>query len=129
MGRNRPMSPPLKVIGSYLSPYVRKVLAVLYFKNVPYKIDPIIPFMGNDDFARLSLLRRIPVLIDGPLTLSDSSVICQYLEEKYPNPPLYPQDIADRARARWWEEYADTRLGDVFIWQLYNQKIINPYVW
>jgi len=38
----------------------------------------------------LNPLRRIPVLIDGDLTLCDSSVICQYLEEAYPDRPLLP---------------------------------------
>jgi hypothetical protein len=42
---------------------------------------------------------------------------------------LYPADIADRARARWLEEYADSRMGDVFIWGLYNHAVIAPAVW
>ena len=43
--------------------------------------------------------------------------------------PLLPADPKDRARARWFEEYADTRLGDVFIWGLFYQKIVHPLVW
>src|SRR5262245_42100175 len=101
------MSKPARIIGSYLSPYVRKVLVVLHEKGVPYEVDPIIPFFGDDRFSALSPLRRIPVLIDDQVTLCDSSVICQYLEERYPEPALYPASIADRARARWLEEYAD----------------------
>ena len=62
------------------------------------------------------------------MTLCDSSVICQYLEERHPEPPLFPRDVAARARARWLEEYADTRMGDVFIWKLFNQRVINPFV-
>ena len=119
----------MKIIGSYLSPYVRKVLVALDMKGLAYEIDPIIPFLGDERFAALSPLRRIPVLIDGAVTLSDSSVICQYLEDRHPLPALYPADIADRARARWLEEYADTRMGEVFIWQMFNQVAINPYVW
>ena len=119
----------VKIVGSYLSPYVRKVLAVLHLKGIAYEIDPIVPFFGDERFAALSPLRRIPVLIDGAVTLPDSSVILQYLEERHPRPALYPADIAKRAHARWLEEYADTRMGDVFIWQLFNQVAINPYVW
>ncbi|HEX5305097.1 MAG TPA: glutathione S-transferase family protein [Dyella sp.] len=115
------MSEPVSVIGSPISPYVRKVLAVLELKGVAYRIDPIAPFVGNQEFSRLSPLRRIPVLIDGELVLNDSSVICQYLEERHPAPALYPADLADRARARWLEEYADTHLGDVLIWKLFFQ--------
>lgn len=85
--------------------------------------------MGDDRFSALSPLRRVPVLVDDRVTLADSSVICQYLEDRYPLPPLYPEDVADRARARWLEEYADSRMGDVFIWRLYNLAVIEPAVW
>jgi glutathione S-transferase len=119
----------VQVIGSYLSPYVRKVLVFLDVKGVPYEIDPIIPFMGDERFSKLSPVRRIPVLLDDHVTLADSTVICQYLEERHPVPALYPADITERAQARWLEEFADSRMGEVFIWRLFNQVAINPFVW
>jgi len=120
---------PVRIVGSYLSPYVRKALVVLDLKGIAYEIDPIIPFMGDDRFSKISPVRRVPVLLDDRVTLADSSVICEYLDERYPVPGLYPADVAGRARARWLEEYADTRMGDVFIWRLFNAVAINPYVW
>jgi glutathione S-transferase len=90
----------MKVIGSFVSPYVRKVLACMHLKGLSYEIDPITPFFGNDEFRRLSPLSRIPVLIDGDFGTSDSSVIC-----------------------------ADTRLGDLFIWGLFYQRVVRPLVW
>jgi glutathione S-transferase len=123
------MKDTVQIIGSYISPYVRKVLVFLDLKGVPYEIDPITPFMGDDRFSKVSPVRRVPVLIDDLVTLADSSVICQYLEERYPEPALYPSGIVDRARARWLEEFADTRMGEVFIWRLFNQLVINPFVW
>jgi glutathione S-transferase len=119
----------MKIIGSYVSPYVRKVLACLNLKGLDYEIDPITPFFGGDEFERLSPLRRIPVLIDGGVTLCDSSVICAYLDEAYPGHPLLPALPTDRARARWLEEFADTRLGDIFIWALFYQRRVRPMVW
>jgi glutathione S-transferase len=120
---------PLLIIGSYLSPYVRKVLACLEVKGIAYEVDHIVPFFGDDRFTKLSPLRRIPVLVDGDLVLTDSSVICEYLEDLKPAPALYPTDVRDRARARWLEEFADTRMGDVFIWRYFNQIAIRPSVW
>ena len=117
------------IIGSYLSPYVRKVLVCLEIKGVSYEIDPIVPFYGNDEFARISPVRRIPVLRDDSVTLADSSVICEYLDERYPEPPLFPHGAKLRARARWLEEFADTRLGEVFVWHLFNQLVIRRFVW
>ena len=119
----------MKIIGSYVSPYVRKVLACLHLKGLAYEIDPITPFFGGDEFERLSPLRRIPVLVEGDFALSDSSVICAYLDEAWPERPLLPGDPEARAKARWFEEYADTRLGDLFIWGLFYQKIVHPLVW
>jgi glutathione S-transferase len=119
----------VRIIGSYLSPYVRKVLVCLDLKGIPYEIDPIVPFLGDERFSKLSPVRRIPVLIDDQVTLADSSVICEYLEDRYPEPRLYPGDAVARARARWLEEFADTRMGEVFIWRLFNQVAIKPFVW
>ena len=119
----------MKIIGSYVSPYVRKVLACLNLKGLDYEIDPITPFFGNDEYERKSPLRRIPVLVDGDFSICDSSVICAYLDDAYPEHPLLPTDPKDRAQARWLEEYADTRLGDVFIWGLFYQKVVRPAVW
>ena len=123
------MTKPLTIIGSYVSPYVRKVLASMNLKGLSYEVDPITPFFGNDEFRRLSPLCRIPVLIDGDFSVSDSSVICAYLDDAYPGHPLFPKDAKDRAHARWFEEFADSRLGDVFIWNFFYQKVVHPLVW
>ena len=119
----------MKIIGSFVSPYVRKVLACINLKGLDFEVDPITPFFGNDEFRRLSPLCRIPVLIDGDFSASDSTVICAYLDEAYPGHPLLPSDPKDRARARWLEEYADTRLGDILIWSFFYQKVVRPLVW
>jgi glutathione S-transferase len=123
------MKQRVQIIGNFLSPYVRKVLVCLDLKGVPWEIDPIVPFFGDDRFSQVSPVRRVPVLTDEQVTLVDSSVICQYLEDRYPEPSLYPASIVDRARARWLEEFADSRMGEVFIWKLFNQVAIKPFVW
>jgi glutathione S-transferase len=117
------------IIGGPGSPYVRKVLAVCEMKGVAYRLDPIVPFFGDDRFSELNPLRRIPVFIDDEVSVSDSTVICEYLEERYPSPALLPATPAERARARWIEEFADTRIGDVFIWRIFYEAVINPFIW
>ena len=117
------------IIGSHVSPYVRKVVVALAIKGIDHEIDPIVPFYGNAEFSRLSPLRRIPVLIDGDLVLNDSTVICEYIDEAYPEPPLMPRAPVDRARARWMEEFADSRLGDLIIWRLFYRRIVAPRVY
>jgi glutathione S-transferase len=104
----------LVVYGSSLSPFVRKVRAVLAEKGLPYGHEQINPFAPPDWFLEISPLKRIPVLRDSdepePNTLADSSVICAYLEAKFPQPALYPELPFSRARALWFEEYADTNM-------------------
>lgn len=50
---------------------------------------------------------RVPVFTDGGLTLYESTIIVEYLEDAYPAPPLYPAAPAARAICRQWEAYAD----------------------
>lgn len=121
-------SQPATIIGGPASPFVRKVLAVCEMKGVPYRLDPIVPFFGNDAFGDISPLRRIPVFIDDQVSLCDSTVICEYLEERYPSPSVLPGDAAKRAQARWLEEFSDTRMADVFIWRVFYEAVILPFI-
>lgn len=116
----------LTIIGNTVSPFVRKVLAILTLKGIDFEIDPIVPFFGDDEFAKISPVRRIPVLIDGDTIVNDSSVVAQYIEERFPYPSALPATAAGRARARWLEEYADTRMADVFIWKAFGRMVIAP---
>jgi glutathione S-transferase len=120
----------ITVIGSYVSPFVRKVLVCLELKELEYLIDPITPFFGDDRFDDISPLRRVPVFSDDQVTLADSSVIVQYLEERHPDRQhLLPDNVADRARARWLEEYADTRIAEVIVWGVFRQAVLDPGIW
>jgi glutathione S-transferase len=120
---------PATIIGAPVSPYVRKVLTVCEMKGIPYQVDPIVPFFGDDTFSELNPLRRVPVFIDDAVSVSDSTVICEYLEERYPTPALLPKTPAERARARWMEEFADTRIGDLFIWRIFYEAVVSPSIW
>ena len=81
----------ITIIGSFVSPYVRKVLACLNLKGLAYEVDPITPFFGNDEFERLSPLRRIPVLIDGDFSISDSIGDLRLSRRGLSRPPAVPR--------------------------------------
>jgi glutathione S-transferase len=53
---------------------------------------------------------KVPVLVDGPAVIYESAIINEYLEEKYPEPPLMPKDPARRGLVRIWIDYANTRV-------------------
>lgn len=64
--------------------------------------------------------RQVPVLVDGDLTVYDSTVVNEYLEERYPAPALLPADTALRARCRQLEASADEELFP-FVWDLIEE--------
>jgi glutathione S-transferase len=114
------------VYGAILSPFVRKVLMTLEHKNVPYENLPVIPYRTPVEFDLLSPLRKIPAFSDEYTQLADSSIICDYLEHKYPQSPLYPRNPADRAQALWMEEFADTALQELLGPGFFFEKMVAP---
>jgi glutathione S-transferase len=95
------------VLGGSVSPFVRKVRVFLAEKNQDYQLEQVNPFTPPEGWREISPLGRIPAMKDGERVINDSSVICQYLERRFPTPALYPSDDYDFARALWLEEYMD----------------------
>jgi glutathione S-transferase len=59
------------------------------------------------DFLKLNPFGKVPVLVDDETVVYDSTIINEYLNDEYPEPPLLPEGSAERARARLFEDYAD----------------------
>ena len=112
--------------GSPGSPFVHKVQVVLLEKGLEYTLDPVMPFGPNPEFRRISPLGKIPALTDDGRSLPDSSVICAYLERKYPERPIYPIEPWEYGRALWFEEFADSALVSVTGPKIFFQKVVNP---
>ena len=113
--------------GAYGSPFVRKVLYVLAVKDLPFEHIQQMPFAGDAQYLKINPLGKIPSLQDGDLTLCDSSVICEYLEDSHPTPAVYPAGAADKARARWLEELADSRVTELaagIFFQRYMRAVV-----
>jgi glutathione S-transferase len=116
----------LKLYGALLSPFVRKVRAVCAEKGVEYELIAQNPFDKSDAFLKRSPLGRIPALEDeSGRTLADSSVIVEYLEDRFPQPPLFPSDPYDRARVRWFDEYADGGMAPSITAKVFFQRVIS----
>jgi len=92
-----------------LSPFAQKVKIALYEKNISFEAS--IPDMfGSPErtFLDSSPRREVPALVDGDVSVFDSTISLEYLEEKWPAPALLPRSPAERARARMIEELCDT---------------------
>jgi glutathione S-transferase len=117
----------ITLYGANASPYVRKVMAVLALKDLPYEHIPQMPFTNDEEYKKISPLGKIPALKDGDLTISDSTVICEYLEDAYPQTPVYPTNHADKARARWYEEFGGGRVTELAA-GIFFQRFMRPMV-
>ncbi len=112
------MTASFLLYGSPLSPFQRKVEAVMALKGLDYDCEEVSVMAMPDWYREISPLGRIPSLRvkeiaeKGPGgTITDSSAICGYLEKRQPEPAVYPADPFDHGRALWLEEYADTGLA------------------
>lgn len=115
----------LTVYGAPLSPFVRKLCLCLIEKELDYELEVVMPFGQPDWFRELNPLGRIPAFRDGDLKLADSSVICQYLEERYPErKPLYGADAQQRAQVRWLEKYADYELAPLCTFTVFRHRVL-----
>jgi glutathione S-transferase len=115
-----------KVYGVSLSPYVRKVLMTLNLKGLDYEMVHCTPMDKPEGFEELSPLGKIPAYIDDAISISDSSVICQYLEDTHPDNPIFPTSPIDKAKVRWFEEYADTKMIEVCGSGLFFERVVKP---
>ncbi|HTO41949.1 MAG TPA: glutathione S-transferase family protein, partial [Rhizomicrobium sp.] len=122
----------LIVYGASLSPFVRKVRIVLAEKGLDYEMEQVNPFSPPPGYAEISPLKKVPAFRDTslpePNTLSDSSVICDYLEHKYPSPSLYPKDPYQRARALWFEEYADSLVAQTVAGGVFFERVVKKLI-
>ena len=117
----------MRLHGASGSPFVRKVQVALALKGLPYEQIQQLPFTRDAEYRKINPLGKIPTLQDGDLTICDSTVICEYLEEAYPQAPLYPANPADRARARWLEELGGSRVAELAA-GIFFQRFMRPMV-
>ena len=103
----------MKLYSGPLSLFSRKVEIALREKGLAFERE-MVPFSQAAGYSpkhpavlAANPKRQVPVLVDGDLTLFDSTLIFEYLEDAYPAPPLYPRGAKEKARCRLLELTAD----------------------
>src|SRR2546421_1675235 len=90
----------LKLCGFHVSNYHNKVRLALMEKGIAFEEDPSCHPSQDDEFLARSPMGKVPwIEVDGR-RVAESQVICEYLEETYPQKPLYPKDPLERAKVR-----------------------------
>ena len=94
-----------------LSQYSEKVRLILDYKGLEYRKIEVTPGFGQIELLQKSGHRQVPVLKDGSTYVADSTEIAFYLERKYPEKPILPEDPVERGQCLLIEEWADASLG------------------
>lgn len=89
----------LYVDSQFASPWAMSVFVALKEKALPFKLVTVDLDKGEQRDMP-SLTHRVPTLVHGHFSLTESTAITEYLETVFPEPALYPRDIEARARAR-----------------------------
>lgn len=120
----------LKLYDYAQCPFCQRVRIALAEKGLPYERVPVDLDRGEEqtpNFKRLNPLSRVPVLVDGKNTVTESNVINEYLEERFSKKPLFPKDAGKRAEIRTWIHYSDDYLMDTMA-KMFHQKELPPEV-
>jgi glutathione S-transferase len=94
-----------------LSQYSEKVRLILDYKGLEYRKIEVTPGVGQVELLQKSGSRQVPVLKDGSTYIADSTEIAFYLDRKYPEKPLLPEDPIPRGQCLLMEEWADESIG------------------
>ena len=113
------------LLGSTLSPFVRKTNAFILEKGLDVELRQVVPGDADPEFRAASPLGKIPGFKDGDFTISDSSAIIAYLDVKHPAPNLVPGTAEARARTIWFEEFADTVLAPC-VGKVFFNRVVAP---
>ncbi|XP_056696274.1 glutathione S-transferase 1 isoform X2 [Spinacia oleracea] len=104
--------PKLKLYSYWLSSCAWRVRIALNFKGVDFEYKAVNLVKGDQfthEFQKLNPLSYVPVLVDEDIVIADSFAIIMYLEEKYPQNPLLPQNLQKRALN--YQKYIEEKLG------------------
>jgi glutathione S-transferase len=102
----------MKLYYSPLSVYSAKPRIAMYEKGIAHETrlvnwTPTTGWIKPDELPRLNPKLQIPVLVDGDAVVPDSTIIMEYLDERFPKTPLFPTGAAERARCRVLEDMGD----------------------
>ena len=111
-----------------MSPYCRKVRLILAEKRIECELIEERYWERDPSFLRRNPAAKVPVLeIDGKI-MSESAAICEYLEEKYPNPSLMPVDIYQRYEVRrlvgWFDDKFHRDVTSKLVYERVTKKIM-----
>ncbi|HJP03508.1 MAG: hypothetical protein CL799_01345 [Chromatiales bacterium] len=97
----------MKLYGALASPYAARVHMFAMLKGIDLPLESAPGGMGSDEYKAINPTGKVPALDTGAGLIAESEIICEYLEEKYPEPALLPADPVLRAHSRMVSRITD----------------------
>lgn len=111
----------LELYTTTMSPYGKKVELHLEMKGIEFKRTfPERDFVRTGGYGEINPIRKIPTLLVDGIPLPEGEVICEFIEDMWPEPALRPADAMDRARMRLLSRIADLYVMSPIIQMLNN---------
>src|SRR5580698_3994995 len=108
-----------------LSPYARKVRLVLAEKRLPVELIVERPWERRPEYLELNPAGTVPTLVeDNGLVITDSAVICEYLDEAYPDSSLLGRGLVERIEVRRLAAWFDGKFAVEVTQNLYGEKYL-----
>jgi glutathione S-transferase len=105
----------IKLYDSAFSPFARKVRMVLEYKDLDFQAVDGLLKSNHDALKAVNGRVEVPALVDDGIVVVNSADIVAYLEHRYSEKSVYPDDSAGRVHARAWERVADTFVDPILI--------------
>lgn len=100
----------MKLYNSKLSPFAARVRVQIYAKNLGVELIDPPGGVHSPEYAKLNPMERVPTLDDNGFLLPESLTIMEYIEDRFPNPALRPEEPKARAKARLLARVTDVYL-------------------
>ena len=109
------------------SAFCLKTRMALHAKKLQYRVEEVTPGIGQFEIFKISGQKQVPIIVDdNDQIISDSTIICEYINKKNDNNPLFPEDPLLFAQCKLIEDWADTTMASTCRKALIKSAIENP---
>ncbi len=105
----------IKLYTNWFSPFARKVGLALDYKELTYQTIDGLHHDKNEELKSVNHRGEVPTLIDDDITVVNSSDIVAYIDQAYPDKPIYPSSPKERVEARALERLFDTQVDAILV--------------
>lgn len=107
----------LVILDCWVSPFCLRVKIALTEKGLEYEARAEDLFGGKSDLLLNSnpIYKKVPVFLHNGKPICESTIIVNYIDETWPSPPLLPPSSYERAHARFWADFIDKKVDNLFL--------------